>query len=152
MPCEFVDPGDLIDGDLRLDLVEKQPPKPAEKLIPGYIFHMKNVLTGERMGSCSLRFGDFLDVIRIIGHIGFRVEPPYRGQRYATRATRLLIPLAWEHGINPLWVTANPENAASRRSIELAGGKFIGEIDTPPDHFLYQRGFRRKCQYLIRTS
>ena len=81
------------------------------------------------------------------GHIGYGVLPRYRGHRYAARACKLLFPLARRHGLNPLWITCNPDNIASRRTCELAGGKLVEIVDLPEDIDMYQAGERQKCRY-----
>ena len=46
-----------------------------------------------------------------------------------------------------LWVTCNPDNIASRRTCELAGGVLVEIVDLPEDIDMYQEGERRKCRY-----
>jgi predicted acetyltransferase len=48
-----------------------------------------------------------------------------------------------------LWITCDPENAASRRSLELAGAKFVEVVDVPEDCVIYKTGHARKCRYRI---
>ena len=50
-------------------------------------------------------------------------------------------------GLSPLWITCNPENVASRRTCERAGGTLVETVKLPPDHPLYQKGERAKCRY-----
>jgi tagatose 1,6-diphosphate aldolase len=78
------------------------------------------------------------------------VYPPARGRHYAERAARLLLPLARRHGMSELWITCNPDNAASRRTCERLGGELVEIVPIPPDHAFYSRGERAKCRYLIR--
>jgi tagatose 1,6-diphosphate aldolase len=91
------------------------------------------------------RRGDLL--LRYIGHVGYVVLPPARGRHLAARATRLLLPLAKMYGVETLSITCNPNNLASRRTIEAAGGSLVETVDLPRDHPLYLAGERRKCRY-----
>ena len=59
------------------------------------------------------------------GHIGYGVLPQHRGHRYAARSVRMLLPLARELHLNPLWITCDPDNIASRRTMELAGAELV---------------------------
>ena len=79
------------------------------------------------------------------------MEPEHRGRRYAARGVRLLLPLAARHGIDPLWITCNPENLASRRTCELAGAELVEVVDLPPGEEMYQAGERQKCRYRLPT-
>lgn len=144
---EFRDPGKLVDGELELVLAEKYPGNPALGFVPAYKFEMR--LAGEPgpIGRIDLRAGNTAHVVKYGGHIGYNVSPEHRGHRYAARSCQLLFPLARSHGINPLWITCNPENTASRRTCELAGGEFVEIVDLPPDTDMYQQGERRKCRY-----
>ena len=103
----------------------------------------------EEVGRIDLRVGNTRHIVMYAGHIGYRVHPKYRGNHYAARSCRLLIPLARHHGLNPLWITANPDNYASRRSCELAGAVFVEIVDLPWDTDMYQMGDRQKCRYRL---
>src|SRR5204862_506037 len=143
---EFYDPGPLIDGDLQLVLKETRPAEPAKAYVPVYRFTMVRVGGEDEAGSIELRVGDTPHLIRYGGHIGYGVRPEYRGRHYAARACRLLLPLARRHGLNPIWITCNPDNIASRRTCELAGAKLVEIVDLPEDTDLYRQGDRQKCR------
>lgn len=100
-------------------------------------------------GTIGLRIGHTRDLEQYMGHIGYGVFPPARGHHYAERATRLLFPLAREHGLNPLWITCNPDNLASRRTCERLGGRLVDIVDLPENHSLTLRGEHHKCRYRV---
>ena len=81
------------------------------------------------------------------GHFGYNVYPPARGNHYAERSCRLLLPLARMHGVRRLWITCNPENIASRRTCLGAGGRLVEIVKLPKDHSLYAKGERAKCRF-----
>lgn len=147
-----MDPGRLIDGELELTLQHFYNHRIAvvdmrDQQTPAYVFTMAHRRTGQRMGSLSLRLGNTEQICMYVGHIGYGVERPYRGQRLATRAVSLLLPFAKRHGISPVWITCNPDNYASRRTCELAGGELIEIVPVPPTLPMYQQGDRFKCRY-----
>jgi tagatose 1,6-diphosphate aldolase len=150
-PFEFLDPGVLIDGELQLALKEKQPGDPVRGFVPAYEFKM--VLTGTDIvaGRINLRIGNTDLIVLYAGHIGYSVEPPHRGQRFAVRATRLLLPLARRHGLETIWITVNPDNLPSRRTCEILGAEMVEIVDLPEWTDMYQRGERQKCRYRLRT-
>lgn len=131
----------------------REPANPSRGRVPSYTFWMRlrdapaDVPT--MAGTVSLRIGDTEDLRRYLGHVGYGVYPPARGRGLAERATRLLIPLARAHGLKELWITANPDNYASRRTCERLGGTLVETIDLPIGHPLYLRGDRQKCRYRI---
>jgi predicted acetyltransferase len=84
------------------------------------------------------------------GNLGYKVNPAYRGRRFAARAIQLLLPIARHHGMSELWIRCNPENCASRKTCEHAGAELIEIIDVPPGNNLYDRGDRLNCRYLLR--
>ncbi|MBN1810458.1 MAG: GNAT family N-acetyltransferase [Anaerolineae bacterium] len=147
--CEFHDPGELIDGDLRLVLEETAPADPAKGYAPEYRFKMTLADQKEKIGGINLRIGDSERLTRYSGHVGYGVEPEHRGHHYTARSVQLLLPLARGHGLQTLWITCNPDNAASRRTCELAGAELIEIVDLPENTDMYQRGGRQKCRYRI---
>jgi predicted acetyltransferase len=120
-PFEFLDVALPPDGDLRLALAECTQAEDNPWRIPPYTFAMQGS-GGEYIGRIRLRVGWSEDVIRYAGHVGYAVEPPHRGHRYAERACRLIIPLAKRHGMTHLWITCQPDNMSSRRGYPLDAG------------------------------
>lgn len=146
---EFRDPGRLIDGELELVLLQKHPGNANMSWVPSYRFVMTLTRSGRPVGRIELRVGNTHSILMYAGHIGYEVWPGYRGHHYAARACRLLFPLAKSHGLNPLWITCNPDNWASRRTCELAGGRLVEIVDLPEGIDMYGKGERRKCRYRI---
>jgi tagatose 1,6-diphosphate aldolase len=145
----FHDPGRLVDGDLELVLTAQLQGDPEKDWVPSYEFDMRHVDTGAKMGGIALRCGNVPNIVLYAGHIGYGVDAPYRGHHYAARACKLLLPLARLHGLNPLWITCNPDNYASRRTCELAGAQLAEIVDLPVDNEMYLEGERQKCRYRI---
>ena len=145
----FFEPGDLRDDDIILQLMATQPADPLRDWVPYYVFHIFIADTGRRAGEIHLRIGDTEHMRLYGGHVAYGVRPEYRGNHFAGRALRLLLPLARRHGLSELWITCNPENIASRRSCEFAGAELIGIVDLPPHVDMYQEGERQKCRYRL---
>jgi tagatose 1,6-diphosphate aldolase len=146
MSFQFLNPGSLIDKDLELVLVKEVPANEKLDYFPAYEFEMRNSKTAEVMGSILLRIGNNENT-KYGGHIGYNVNEKFRGNHYAARSLILLFPLAKQHKLNPIWITCNPENTASRKTCELAGGKLIEIVDLPEHNDQYQKGERKKCRY-----
>src|SRR5438067_8794678 len=106
----FLEPGELRDGDITLRLVATQPADPAKGWVPYYVFHIMSSKTGRRAGEIHLRIGDTEHMRLYGGHVAYGVRPEFRGNHFAARALRLLIPLARRHRLSELWITCNPEN------------------------------------------
>jgi predicted acetyltransferase len=145
----FLEPGELRDDEIVLRLVATQPAEPTKNWVPFYVFHITSAKTGSRVGEIHLRVGN-TDHMRLYGgHVAYGVRPEFRGNHFAARALRLVMPLARRHGLTELWITCNPENVASRRTCELAGARFIEIVDLPPYVDMYQEGERQKCRYRL---
>jgi tagatose 1,6-diphosphate aldolase len=120
--------------------------------IPSYHFWMR--LTGpdapvKIAGGIGLRISNSNNVKFYIGHLGYNVYPPARGRHLAERACRLLFPLARKHGLKTLWITANPDNLASRRTCQRLGAIYVDTVAVPPTHELHARGESQKCRYRV---
>jgi len=145
----FHDPGKLIDHDLELVLIARYTGDPAKNHVPAYKFQMRRAGQDKNIGAIELRVGNTRHITMYGGHVGYRVFSKHRGRRYAARACRLLLPLARSHGLQTLWITCNPDNAASRKTCELAGAELVGIVDLPKDTDMYKRGERQKCRYRL---
>jgi tagatose 1,6-diphosphate aldolase len=105
--------------------------------------------TRKEIGQIQLRVGNSERIVMYAGHIGYRVYPRFRGNRYAARSTKLLLPLARKHDLNPLWITTNPDNWASRRTCEIIGAEMVEIVDVPKNLEMYKQGDRHKCRYRL---
>ena len=146
----FFDSDDLTDGEIRLEVKELSPARPEKNWFPAY--HYRICLTdGTPVGDCDLRLGHN-ENIYYGGHIGYNVDEPYRGHHYAAKAVQLLKKQARKHGMGFVIITCNEHNAASARSCELAGCRYIETVDLPEYNDMYQEGQRRVMIWQLMTE
>ena len=141
---QFLDPGILKDGELELVLTETRDAEPSKGNVPEYKFEMRHE-SGLKAGSLGFRIQLTEQLASYGGHIGYDVEPEFRGAHFAARSCRLLFPLAKRHGIHELLITCAPDNVASRKTIEAIGGNLlrIGRATT-------EKGIERDtCYYQV---
>ena len=146
----FFDSDDLTDGEITLEVEELSPAKPEKNWFAAY--HYRICLTdGTPVGDCDLRLGHN-ENIYYGGHIGYNVDEPYRGHHYAAKAVRLLKKQARKHGMGFVIITCNEHNAASARSCELAGCKYIETVDLPEYNDMYKEGQRKVMIWQLMTE
>jgi RimJ/RimL family protein N-acetyltransferase len=159
-PEGLADPGSRWTRQQLVDFIAKYPDgidvgDELQHRWPGYYFWMRlrnrpgYAPPVPFAGTLALRLSDSEQIRLYTGHVGYGVFPAARGNHYAERATRLILPLARAHGMDHLWITCNPDNLASRRTIERLGATYVETVDVPPDNIAYQRGDRQKCRYRI---
>lgn len=136
----------LYDDVLELRLARRLPAEPDKGYVPAYYYFMYERHGSEPVGYIDLRIGSNENT-HYGGNIGYRVEEAYRGHGYAGRACQLLIPLALAHDMRTLRITCNPDNLASRRTIEKLGAELLEIVNLPPHNELYQRGEPVKCLF-----
>ena len=141
----FYDTEDLRDGEIMLQLERTAEGNPEKNWVPAYYFGIC-LPDGTRIGQCDLRIGHN-DRLYIGGNIGYGIDEAYRGHRYAAKACRLLFRQARKHGMDYVIITCDPDNTASARTCELAGGQYLETADIPEDHDMYERGFRQVLVY-----
>lgn len=137
----FYSVDDLKDDEIFLKLTRTCDAQPERRWIPAYYFEIC-LLDGTRVGFCDLRIGHN-EKTYIGGNIGYGVDEAYRGHRYAAKACRLALKQAQKHGMSHLFITCVPENEASARTCELAGGKLLEIADIPEDNEMYAEGKRQ---------
>lgn len=134
------------DGELQLTLDAIYTPEGSPWAVPAYRFHV--VVNDVIAGTISLRVGMNERLVRYAGHVGFSVMPEFRGRRLAGRSVGLLLPLAKRHGLQPLWLSCNPDNQGSRRVMAWLGATYVETVDLPADYDRYtSRGERQKERY-----
>lgn len=137
------------DGQVRLRLEQLSPADPGRGWVPCYHFAIDEVASGAPAGVLRFRVGDVRTTPSLLtsGHIGYGIEPAFRGHHYAERACRLVGPLAIAHGVRPVIIGCDPSNGASRRTCERLGARLVGVFDIPPDHSMYADGRRQSCRF-----
>ncbi len=139
-------PADLHYGGVALNFAHVVPGDPARDFVPYYHFR---IIVGRVCDACHINFrvGDTEHVRMYAGHIGFGIDAKLRGNGYAGQACLAIAPLVRQF-YQTVVVTCNPDNAASRRTIERLGAEFVEEVDVPPSEPMYENGARVKRRYL----
>ena len=146
---DFVDVPVLDDGIIRMVCIAKKPADPVKKWIPAYIFAICK--GSERVGDLSLRIGyggsDHDCNCYYGGQIGYNIDEKYRGNGYAGRAVKLVLPIAKAHNFSKLLITTNESNTASMRVCEKLGARLVRVARLPEWTELYQLGNRYQNIY-----
>ena len=145
MEFHFLDTSDLKSSELFLRLKKTVDAQPEKRWVPSYYFDIC-LPDGTPVGYCDLRIGHN-EKTYIGGNIGYGIDQPYRGHHYAAKACKLLFSLAEKHGMDHLIITCVPENAASSRTCQLAGGTYLETADIPEDNEMYEEGKRQVMIY-----
>ena len=149
LQTEFLNPGPLGDGVINLELRETTGGSPEEDEVPTYRFVISLAATGEEVGGINLRVGLNTTILRLRGQVGFMIDQAHRGKKLARRACALLLPFAQRHGLSELWITCDPDNIASRRTIEAVGAELVEIVHVPSGTRFHDEGSRQKCRYRI---
>ena len=138
---------DVTTANLSLVLDEYYWGDPVKGYPPAYRFSIFLRTTGQEIGVINLRTGNDCILNEYSGHISYRIHKPYQGHRFAAEACKAILPMAHTLSIHPIRITCDPDNIASRRTCELAGGIYLGDVDVPPGNYVYDDGGRRKCRF-----
>ncbi len=138
-------PKTLASGEVRLKFVAVLPGDAARGLVPAYYFTILNA-HGAEAGHISFRVGDTDHVRLFAGHIGYEVLKPFRGRGFALLACQAIAPFVRQF-YQEIIITADPDNAASLKTIQRLGAVFIDQVPVSPDDPHYQRGSRIKARY-----
>jgi tagatose 1,6-diphosphate aldolase len=138
-------PPDCLEHDsVSLRFSKVVPGDATRGFVPYY--HFRIFADGADIGHINLRVGDTEHVRLSAGHIGYEISAAHRGHRHALSACRALAPFARSFHA-PLILTCDPDNLASRRTIELLGATFIDEIALLSHDPHYLRGSRTKLRF-----
>lgn len=94
-------------------------PRPAGWVPTTYLWGVED---GSFVGGMNVRHILTDGLLEVGGHIGYGVRRGARGHGVATAMLRRVLPIARGVGIDPVLVTCDLDNVASRRTIERNGG------------------------------
>ena len=114
----------------------------------GYTFNIFLRKTRRCVGYVSLRIGES-PALYYLGHIGYRIEPDYRGHGYAARACQMITPLMQELNLRSVCITADPDNTPSRKTCERIGCELESIVRVPAEFLDVCAGSQHKCRYIL---
>ena len=136
-----------------IDLIPMHIGAPNRELGFGHEQIWKITLHNEKqeIGQISYRDGESRCVY-YYGHIGYHIDPPFRGRHFAYRACRLIEQEIRLTGKTSAVITCDPDNEPSKRTCARLGCLFERVTDVPED--IYQRFeiSRQKCRYIWHIS
>jgi tagatose 1,6-diphosphate aldolase len=138
-------PETLSFDQVQLGFVRVVPGDPSRDFVPAYHFRILTA-DGSDVGHINFRVGDTEHVRVCAGHVGFEILAAFRGHGYAFQACRALAPFI-RSVYESVTITCDPDNTASRRTIERLGAEFVDEVIVPAHDPHYQRGSRSKRRY-----
>ena len=136
-----------------IDLIPLHIGAPDRELGFGHEQVWKITLHDDRreIGQISYRDGESRCVY-YYGHIGYHIDPPYRGRHFAYRACRLIRREIRLSGKTSAVITCDPDNEASRKTCIRLGCLYERTADVPED---IRRKFEiseRKCRFIWHVS
>lgn len=141
---DFLDTDFLESNEIKLLLERKAEADPVRNWVPAYHFMICDK-QGSGMGQCDLRIG-YNDGLYYGGHIGYSINEEYRGHHYAAKACMLLFELAKRHGMDHLYITCDPDNWPSRKTLEYLKGELLEIAELPEDNDMrVNDGDTEKC-------
>jgi len=94
------------------------------------VFDIIDIASGRAAGEIALRIGEG-ESLFYLGHIGYHIDPPFRGNHGALRACRMCLPLLRQMGLRSFVITTDEDNHPSIRTCELLGCTLESTVDVP---------------------
>lgn len=131
---------------IRLDGISKA--DYTRNYVPSHNFGIYLAKENIKVGQISFKIGIQELFKKYAGQVGYEVDEHYRGNGYATKAL-MALKKHLAHYMPYIYITCNPTNMASARTIEKAGGIFQEVVDVPKDSPAYEGEGSQKNIYII---
>ena len=135
------------DGVIDLIPMHIDPPNPELRFGHEQIWRITLHNSRKEIGQISYRDGESRCVY-YYGHIGYHIDPPYRGRHFAYRACRLIEREIRLSGKTSVVITCDPDNQPSRKTCERLGCLFEREAEVPEDILRRFEISQIKCRYI----
>ena len=117
-----------------IDLIPVRESPPSRMLEFGHERVWRITEHGKRLEIGRIRYRDGESPgIFFFGHIGYHIDPPWRGHHYAARACRLLREDLLRSGKSSVVITCDPDNEPSRKTCLALGCIREGVVDVDPE-------------------
>ncbi len=93
-------------------------------------FHIVDKKSGKIAGEIALRIGEDKSLF-YLGHIGYHIDPPYRGRHLAQRACQLCRLFLAQLGMRTVVITTDEDNLPSIRTCENLGCHLESIVEVP---------------------
>lgn len=140
-------------GDV-VDLIERHRLSAKQTFdgVPTVYYEIYLHNTNHKVGKCDLRLKND-ERMYYYGNVGYNIIESERGHHYAYYACKVLFDIARdEFGYKTLYLTCDPDNKASYKTLVKLGGKLIETKEVPYDHELYEKGEFYKCIFRYRID
>ena len=143
---EFMNDFDVLsDGEITLRISQKY--QGDDELLPFYYY---DIFVGDTaVGKISIRIGSNYHSY-YNGNIGYEIDKAYRGNNYSYKASKLVLKVAFAHGMNELILTCDESNIASYKTIEKHGAELIEIVKPPEDYFAYREDMEKQRIYKVK--
>ncbi len=142
-------PFNTLSGDgIRLELRERTLRDRSLGIKESLTYDILKAEGGIYLGYVSLRVGESPEIY-YLGHIGYRVEEPYRGHGYARKAVEALLPLIEYLGFHTLSITTDTDNLPSRKTCEHLGCVLESIVAVPYQYRPLCMNSPAKCRYIL---
>ncbi len=134
----------LSDGEIDLKISGKY--FGDEEMLPFYYYDI--FLKDRFIGRISMRIGhNFHSYYN--GNIGYEIEENFRGNNFAFKACKLVLPIAKAHGMNEIFLTCDENNIPSYKTIEKLGGELLEIVRPPKNYFAYRGNMEKQRIYRL---
>ncbi|MGN1111628.1 MAG: GNAT family N-acetyltransferase [Acutalibacteraceae bacterium] len=145
---KFTDIFDTLENDeLILKITQKY--SGDDEMIPFYYYDIIRKADSATVGKISVRIGNNFHSY-YNGHIGYEIFKEYRGNRYAYKASIMVLDVARFHGMGFIYLTCDESNTASYRTIEKLGAELVEICDVPREYFGWFEGMEKQRVYKLR--
>lgn len=141
-------PGEVVDLIEKYKVSEKE----AYDGVPAVYYDIYLHGKERKVGKCDLRL-KLDERMYYYGHVGYNITPKERGHHYAYYACKVLFEIARdEYNFEELYLTCNPDNEASYKTLKALDGELVEVAAIPEDHELYNEGDRYKCVFRYKVD
>lgn len=134
------------EGELELRVVEHRPADPEKERVESYRFLI--FYRGKAAGGMSLRCSFFPHLLSG-GHIGYAINPAFRGKNLLSLAFEALRPLMKHYGFRYAVIANAVWNYSSRSVCRKLGAHYLGCFQVPEDQRIRQHDEKEYNAFLL---